>query len=367
MTTLELTDNGITIDGKKASEELNQFYMSSPVGAISTAVGDTFYGINHRLMPNPLPINKDHYGMTFFTRPLMNMTTGNLRMVRQMIPLLNTNSRSIPRIIRLLFDKNLKKLESLESPFVDNQQAFIPFLTDTLLSISGWPDIEAPMFNSPEGVYKESFSFVDGLTLNYTTYNIQASFRNVYGDPVTSFFLYWLHYMSFVYQGLMVPYPNMLIENEIDYQTRIYRLVLDANRNKVTKIAACGAAFPYALSIGASFNFEADRPLNPSNDQITVPFKCMGAMYQDDILIDEFNKTVEYFNWDMKDNSRKNLYTKIPTEYLILFNHRGYPRIDINTYELEWWIDKETYKTVIASVKYKPDNSGLTLDNTRNQ
>lgn len=365
MTTLELTDNGLTIDGKKASDELDNLYMSSPVGAIDTSVGDTFYGINHRLMPNLLPINKDHYGMTFFTRPLMNMTSGNLRMVRQMIPLLNTNPRSIPRIIRLLFDKNLNKVESVESPFVDSQQAFIPFLTDTLLSISGWPDIEAPMYNSQEGAYKESYSFVDGLTLNYTTYNIQASFRNVYGDPVTSFFFYWLHYMSFVYQGLMVPYPNMLIRNEIDYQTRIYRLVLDANRNKVTKIAACGAAFPYAVSIGASFNYEAERPLNNSNDQITVPFKCMGVIYQDDILVHEFNKTVAYFNDGMSDLNRKTKYIKIPTEYLILFNHRGYPRIDVNTYELEWWIDKETYKTIMAQVKYQPNSSSISLDPTR--
>ncbi len=361
MSTLELTDNGLTIDGTKATDELDKFYMASPVGALSTAVGDTFYGINHRLMPNPLPINKDHYGMTFFTRPLMNMTSGNLRQVRQMIPLLNTEARSIPRIIRLLFDKNLNKYESLSSPFVDNNQAFIPFLTDTLLSISGWPDIEAPMYNSQEGGYKESYSFVDGITLNYTTYNIQASFRNVYGDPITSFFFYWLHYMSFVYQGLMVPYPNMLLENEIDYQTRIYRLVLDANRNKVTKIAACGAAFPYAISIGASFNYEADKPLNPSNDQITVPFKCMGAMYQDDILIYEFNKTVSYFNRHMRESERAAVYTKIPTEYLILFNHRGYPRIDPNTYELEWWIDKETYKAIMSNVTYRPDNANISL------
>lgn len=366
MTTLELTDNGLTIDGSKAGDEIGKFYASSPAGAISTALGDTFYGINHRQTPNPLPINKDHYGMTFFTRPLMNMTTGNLRAVRQMIPLLNTNARSIPRIIRLLFDKNLNKHESLDSPFVDNQQAFIPFLTDTLLSISGWPDIEAPMFNSPEGAYKESYSFVDGLTLNYTTYNIQASFRNVYGDPVTSFFYYWLHYMSFVYQGLLVPYPNFMLENEIDYQTRIYRLVLDVNKNRVTKIAACGAAFPYAVSIGAAFNFESDRPLNPSNDQITVPFKCMGAIYQDDILLHEFNKTVQYFNTNMKDSIRSKSYQKIPTEYLVLFNHRGYPRIDPNTYELEWWIDKETYKMVLSNVKYQPDSSNISLDRSRN-
>lgn len=337
----------------KSSEDpvkdaLDKVFQSTSVGPLTTAIGDTFYGLNHRQMPNPVPINKDHFGLTFFTRPLMNMTTENLRMVRQMMPLLTTESASIPRIIRCTLDRDLVTTESLSSPFVDNQQAFIPILTDTLLSMSGWPDVTVPTFTSKEGMYKESYSLVDGLSLNYTTYDIQASFRNVPGDPITLLLLVWLHYMSNVYQGNLVPRPNFIIENEIDYQTRIYRLILDSTKTKVQKIAACGAAFPTAVPIGGAFNFEADRPLNNSNDQITVPFRCMGAMYQDDILIKEFNETVVFFNNSMLDGYRETHFQLIPNDILILFNHRGYPRINPDTYELEWWIDKNTFNQVLS-------------------
>lgn len=353
MAEITLSDNSLYLDGKKITNELDQLYSEGPIGTVSTAVGDTFYGINHRLMPNVLPINKDHYGMTFFTRPTMNMSRDNLRMCRQMIRLLSDRKESLYRIIRVLLDPSIERYDSsISSPFVDNRMAFIPFLTDTLISLSGWPDVEAPTYNSPEGMYKESYSFVDGVTQNYTTYNIQASFRNIHGDPVTNLFLYWLHYMSLVFQGLMTPYPQYLIHNEIDYMTRIYRLVLDHTRTYVTKIAACGAAFPYAVSIGAAFNFEAERPINNSNDQITIPFKCMGAMYQDDILIDEFNRTVGFFNSAMRDSNRAGQCTKIPQKYLILFNHRGYPRINPDTMELEWWVDSGTYNSVINDIRY---------------
>lgn len=362
MTKIEVSKTGLIIDGVRSDEELEKFYRSSPFGSINSAIGDTFYGINHRQMPNVLPINKDFYGLTFFTRPLMNMSTSNLRLVRQMIPLLTTKSESIPRIIRLLFDKNLNISESLNCPFVDNQNAFIPILTDTLVSISGWPDIDAPMFTSDEGIYKEAYSFIDGLTLNYSSFNIQATFRNIYGDPITFLFLYWLHYMSFVYQGLLVPHPGMLIQNEIDYQTRIYRFVLDVTKSKVQKWAACGAAFPYALSIGNTFNYDSEQPINESNNQISVPFKAMGAMYMEDILLDEFNRTVEMFNWNMRNENRTKYYQKIPHEYLVLFNHRGYPRINLSTNELEWWIDKDKFNLIMGDLKYKPMNEFITLD-----
>ncbi len=36
------------------------------------------YGINHRQTPLAIPQNKDHYGLTFFTRPQLNFRAANL-------------------------------------------------------------------------------------------------------------------------------------------------------------------------------------------------------------------------------------------------------------------------------------------------
>lgn len=315
----------------------------SGIGNLSTAIGDSFYGINHRQQPYAVPINRDVFGLTFFTRPLLNLSSKNIRVNRKLSPLLSANPESIQRIIRCTLDPRLAARDSISSPLVDPQQAFIPILTNNLLSMSGWPDQATPIYQSSEGVYKETFGMVDGIVDNYSSYEISASFRNMPGDPITGLFHYWQQYMSSVFVGTMIPYPDLLIENEIDYQTRIYRLVLDWSKQKVQKIAACGAAIVSGVPNGAAFNFESDRPLNNANDQISISFRCFGAMYQDDILITEFNAVVAMFCDLMTDRLRPTNMVHVPVAFLEVFNSRGYPRINPANYNLEWWVTKEDY------------------------
>ncbi len=358
----------VTKDGTSTKQsELDKALGRAPGGDRLTIMGDNFYGLNHRQQPSGIPINKDFYGLTFFTRPQLNLTTGNLRAHRLLTPLTNREPSSIQRIIRLLLDRRLHS-EGLNSPFVDSQQAFIPVLTNSLLSMSGWPDVVTPFSTSPQGVYKEEYSQIDGLTQNYSAYDITANFRNLPGDPISALMFYWTHYASLVYEGVLVPYPDMIVNNEVDYDTRIYRLVLDSTKTRVTKIAACGAAFPTNAPLGAAFDFEHDRPINSSRDQISIHFQCMGAMYQDDILIDEFNRTVALFNDGMA--ARNFSYTKgraangemattwsnrfhkqVPMDALAIFNHRGYPRIDPETYELQWWVTNEDWQERVGSLQ----------------
>ncbi len=324
------------------AENVERVFRETPVGEIGSAIGNNLFGINHRQTPGLMSINKDHFGMTFFTRPRLNLTTENIRAVREFTPLLTNEPASFQRTIRCLLDPQLGK-NNVASPFTDRQQAFIPVLTNNLLSISGWPDVILPFSTSQEGVYKEAFSMADGLTKNYSTYTLTANFRNLSGDPITLLFLTWIHYMSLVYQGIIVPYPDMIVENEIDYMTRIYRLVLNSSKTHVQKIAACGASFPVNVPIGAAFNFETETPYNQANGQLSVSFQAMGAIYQDDILIDEFNRTVVAFNGGMDDSHRDQYYKMASISQLGLFNTRGYPRINPDTYALEWWIANEDF------------------------
>lgn len=333
-----------TNTGESIADVVQRVYETAPSGPINSAIGNTFFGINHRQQPSAISINKDNFGLTFFTRPRLNLTTENLRTVRMFTPLLSTESASYQRIIRCLLDPELAwGNKQISSPFVDPSQAFIPVLSNHLLSMTGWPDLDAPTYTSHEGHAKEAFSIIDGITQNYTTYDITANFRNLPGDPISLLFLAWIHYASNVYLGNMVPYPDAIIQQEIDYNTRIYRLVLDPAKRKVQKICATGAAFPSSVPIGASFAFEAGQPLNQGLEQITINFKSMGFMYNDDILCDEFNRTTVLFNPGMKDSLRDHYYKLIPYDALPIFNHRGYPRINLDNYELEWYVAIEDF------------------------
>lgn len=324
---------------------LNDVFKSTPLGDVRSSIGNNLFGINHRQTPNRIPINRDHYGLTFFTRPMLNLTNQNLRAVRDFIPLLTTNELSLPRMIRTYLDPRL----GLPCPIADDKSAFIPILTNLLQSCSGWLDPYVEVHTSKPGVKREVFSMVDSVIDKYSAYDISATFRNMEGDPITAMFALWTSYMSGVFEGVLVPYPDFIAYNEIDYNTRIYRLVLDRNKRIVQKIAACGAALPKNTPLGGSFNFESDRPLNPTNDQIQIQFHCNGYSYNDPILVYEFNSVVAMFNPEMAEDAYQSEMTEIPQYELMYFNTTAcYPRIDPNTMELKWYASNDLYNAVIT-------------------
>lgn len=330
---------------------LDDYFQSTPIGSIDKAIGNNLYGINHRQVNGMVPSNRDSYGLTFFVRPQLNLQSDNIRNARQFYPMLTQNPLTIQRFVRATLDPRLlsgytfgkHKVPPIRCPMVDNSNAFIPILTNNLNSISGWPDITAPTFTSKPGLYNEVYSQVDGLTRYYESFDLDATFRNTKGDPILYMFYVWLHYSSMVFEGRLVPYVDFISENEIDYNTRIYRLVLDQTKQTVTKIAATGVSFPISAPTGSFFDFNSERPFNDQNKDITIRLRCLGVDYQDDILIKEFNQTVSIFNPDMLDRNRENGMVQVKKNTIGMFNNRGYPRIDPSSNELQWWVPRDVF------------------------
>jgi len=347
-------------DGTLLWNELNKVSEKSAFGNMGNTIGRMFYGINHRSQPGFVPINKDYHGLTFFTRPELNFSTVNLQTERKMTRLLSGSQYSLETFIRCQLDNRVMNSNNeMKSPLVDNNQAFIPLLTNTLLSISGWPDDINATFSSDSGLYGEVYGFIDGPAENYGTYDVTANFRNIIGDPITKLFYYWSRYAKLVHEGIyLVPYPENLMEMRVDYNTRVYRLVLDDSKTYVTEIAACGAAFPLSSPTGAKFNYESDKPINQSNDQISIPLRCFGFVVYDDILIKEFNDTVAMFNSGMTvTNLNSGYYIKVPQVALSLFNNYGYPRIDPVTRELQFFVSRTVFEHFLPGVLNSDDTT----------
>jgi hypothetical protein len=358
--------------------DLGDISRSSGMGDMYAAMQDSFYGINHRGTGNPLQHSAEQYGLTFFTRPMLNLTYHNALADRRLHPYLTEDRTSIKRAIRAILDPRGNRGEFsaikmdiqpgdkdvgdapqvLDSPLVDPRSPFICLLTNNLLSLSGWPDVTVETYTSTPGMMNESWGMVDGPSRNYSSYDLTANFKNVAGDPITLFFNAWITYMTQVYAGVMVPYPDMILYNEIDYMTRIYRITFDPTRTYVQKIFATGGAFPTANPLGAAANFNSERPISEENAQISVPFKCFGAEYNDPVTIMEFNRLVQIYDplmitpIDVMDNIVANielndvtpvgvlqgLYAKIPPELKKQFNYRGKPRINPLTMEFELFL-----------------------------
>lgn len=328
---------------------LNDIMKTTTLGDFRSPVGAALYGINHRMTPGPVPINRDYHGLVLLTRPQLNLTPQNVRAMRAFIPLLTTEEVSIQRMVRKLLDP---RLTNELCPLVDDRQAFIPILTNHALSLSGFPD---PYVNSRltnAGVAKEVTGQIDDIVDLYHAYDINISFRNMVGDPITTLFYTWIQYASAVFRGVMIPYPDFIAANEYDYNTRIWRLVLDRNKRFVTKIACTGAAYPRNVPLGAAFDFAHDKPLNSNNETINISFQAFGACYNDPILIYEFNKTVGIFNPDMREDATGALQgrmVQVPFAELQWFNNRGYPRIDPESLELQWYVTPGEFETVIRA------------------
>ena len=340
------------------TKTLDQLFSSMPTGSLERAIANNLRGINHRQIPGNLPSNRDMPGYTFFVRPQLNMQADNIRNVRKLSMLLNNVPTSMQRYIRCVLDPRLMNgvayashaIPPIDCPIFDNLQAFIPVLTNNMTSISGWPSISVPTFSSKPGLFNESFTMVDGRVVNNETYDLNANFRNTRGDPVLLMFYTWAMYMSFVFEGKLVPYLDFITENELDYNTRIYRIVTDYRRQTITKIAATNVAIPTGVPVGDAFDIPGDKPYSEANTDISMRFKCTGVDYFDDVLAYEFNKTVAIFNPSMSDKNRPNSMIAIDPKLINSFNFKGYPYINAKTAELEWYTSLSAFNTTATSV-----------------
>lgn len=348
--------------------------IESGLGDINTTIANIFRGFNHRGGAVNVPDNKDNQGYTFFTRPRLNLTYDNAYVSRKLRPYLTSDKSSILRAIRVyldplsqrgrdvnylrgsLFGENHKSLINLaagdivDSPLVDKDSPFIHILGGTLLSLTGWPDETLDTYTSEPGMMKESFSIVDTYIDNYETSDLTATFRNIKGDAITLLFRAWMEYCGRVLSGEMIPWADSLVEYEIDYETRIWRIVTDVSGRRVTKIGSAVAGIPTANPIGQSMNYDVTRPYSEDTKEISVPFKCVGFEVNDPILVEEFNDTIFMFNPAVEkavnDYDNQKAYVKVPAKWLDYFTGQLVMTIDEESWIIQWWVKRDYFELI---------------------
>ena len=358
-------------------KSLDSILENLPIGSVERAIGNNLYGINYRQTGNAVPRAKDGYGFAFFTRPQLNLSTLNVTNYRGFYNLLTQNSASYQRFTRLMLDPRIGYNRDKTCPFVDEMNPFISVLTNNIVSMSGWPDLTAPVYTSATGLYGEEHSMVDGVTNHYEAFDIDATFRNTRGNPLLYFFYIWIKYQTLVFEGILNPYFDMISENEIDYNTRIYRIITDPNKRYVTQIGCSGASFPVNVPTGNLFDLNTDTPMNTRNSELNIRFRCMGFLAFEDIVKYWFNQTVAMFNPSMRKVLEHDMdnygdlatredpawvyeipgsdYVKVPymlgmaaelqgiDSGLLPVNHRATPFINLHTNELEWWVSRNQF------------------------
>lgn len=364
---------------------IDQILENFPIGDVGRAISDNLYGFNTVTKNSPIPRSRDSYGYTFFTRPQLNLTDINVFNNRKFHGLLARNPMSYGRYVRMMLDPRLGH-NGMKSPLVNNNNAFIPLLTNTIEDLSGFPDMALPTSTSETGLYGQQQTVGDGTPNHFEEFDITCSFKPIQGNVTLYLFMIWIYYISLVsVDGSMSPYLGMIYEKEIDYNTRVYRLVMDQSNTYVRELLATGASFPVNLPMGARGDFSSERPYMDTGSSISIQFKSNGYLFGDDYYKLEFNRTQAIFNTGIAeilrfDNTSRNreaihranpkrIYyieggslVKIPTVFATAnesnfsFNpfyslrYHLIPYINLFTNELEWWCDRAVFDRLLGKV-----------------
>lgn len=354
------TVNSYTIDNDRLiqtgsvfqnSKHLDEILMSNGFSQFDNALSSSLYGIDILSSPSPAQMTNEHNGLVFFTRPMLNLSYYNLTVERSFTPMMTANNKSVAAYVRAILDPIGNSTYS--SPLVDSYNPFIPLLSNTVQSLSGWRDPIVDTYQSPAGIKKEQWAMVDSSNKVYTNYELSATFRNVRGNFLYYLFHVWQTYMSLVYEGAIRPHSPFIVANTIDYQTRIYRLILNPTRTHVEEIVSCNAAFPLANPSGVRANYNQEQPVNREVDVMNQTFLAQGANYFDPYQMYEFNRTVGALNPVFaNEKTRMTAYRRLwPKEYK-LFTYRALPFINTQTSRLEWWVSNKMHASILGKVDY---------------
>lgn len=343
-------------------EMIDLLLASNGKGTQANGLTNSLFGFNVDNSPAPYPVNNDNVGYIFVTKPDMNLTVDNVVNARELQWLLNTNQNSLGRFIRNTLDPKQSK-DTINSPssLVDPRNGFIPAFSNHAITVTGFPDNVTGVRSTRPGVYKEVHIMVDDVFKNFGEYSLNMSLKNVRGSIMLNMIYAWMFYQSAAYLGDLSPRPENVIENRLDYTTRIYRITLDSTKTYVQNIWCSGYSIPVSINTGQLLTYDIEKPFNALTGTIDIEFRCVGSKLNDELIIEQFNNVTIMHNPLMKGQERSNSMKKLTKRELNFLQNSSYPYINRATRELEWWVTNEVYNlnkgkielldTLIASTK----------------
>lgn len=281
-------------------------------------------------------------GLNFVSRPLLNLSDSNIRLHENLVNLESPRNHSIQGYVKGMLDKRSGQLMS--NDLFDNKYAWIPLLTNLCKVSTGFPDVSLNFSKSSPGFRNQVYQRVDGILTFNMDLNIRQTYSAMKPNILPMLFESWVQYIEGVTLGDegMSPYPEALIQNYVDYDCRIYHLIMNKNMRSLEGIYCTGGSAPNMLPVGAQSTIDrtSDSNRGQGQDEYEMNFEGVGFRFNSVIACDMFNRCSYYFNPELEPQVRNNYYRKLEVaEYFSAQygNQRIYPLINIKTMELEYW------------------------------
>lgn len=352
-----------TPEGFLSKETLNNLFdrvsVASGRGSVSQSFYDQISGLNMLNTPPTLPNVRERAGLTFWTRPNLNLSDSNLRAWPPFYDAIADVNATPPMmsylsVVRSLLDPRgcwspIDGGNNRLSPLIDNLSPFIPWLSNSLISMSGWPEILAGTFTSSEGNHHEAYTILDDTIKNYRVWDLSSSHRNPEGNLIGILLYMWVAAASLTFEGDMVPYPDSIRNRRRNYMSRIFRFATDDRMHRIEEWWST-IAYPYMAPTAVNANFSIDSPFNTEAQQVSINWKCTACETYDPRVLVDFNRISVYFNPYLHPNIREQYMVKVDQSQWQRFNYKCYLYIDTNLKVFERWVPIKVYNEVMESL-----------------
>lgn len=281
--------------------------------------------------------NMESSGLTFITRPELNLTLSSIKQDDTLAMLASDDPNSIAFGIKCMLDARLARGEvagperstielASKSQLIDNRLPFIVPLCNSIESITGFPDLTLDTETSDGGYMGEDQTTARGSDLMQNTNDISISFKEIHGGINMAILYYWVYWTILAVQrGTVVAYPDDIAELRMCYTTSIYRFVLDPKKRTILKWAKATGCFPVNVPIGNTFNFSEGEDFLSAAMKFSVTFKANHIEYFSPSIFLDFNKLMARF----AGRSYHKSGDKLPPE--AKYNLMGLPWIDVSS------------------------------------
>jgi len=301
--------------------------------------------------------NNEHAGLTFITRPKLNLTAGNIRQNRLMSMLDSGDPLSIQFMIRMLLDTKLSQTPTFlplvdRSPLLDAYSPFLTPLMNCIESVSGFPSANIETYTTEGGFFSEDLTYAAGSDRNRKSFDLQLSFVDMQGGVCAALLQMWMEYICAVSVGEMIAYAEDINAQRINYTVSLYRFLLDPSKRFITRWCKCTGGFPISRPSGAVFDINSSELFVEAAKKFSVTFKFnhMGVE-NDPVILKEFNMLMQRSCPTIVSSERysaRERLTNVP-----FTNYMGLPYIYETEYgpELVWMADPtENVDTLTADL-----------------
>lgn len=359
---------------EKRAEYLDAAFKDANAPGYDTALINSFRGF--RAYPNGpamMPASDNLIGLMFLTRPEINLSDDNVRRSEGLVKLLGVGPSDYGSYIRGLLDRRWANGKTI--PMLDNELPFISCLNEYLKTSTGFSDLSLSTNTSEPGLRQQVYQTINSKLDENGQFTISQTYYNPKPSIIQAIFQIWLTYISEVKSGdnQVYPYLDYLMCNRIDYDCRIYHLIMNKDSQYLESIFAGVQSIPTSFPAGSIANIDRTASTNrgEGQDDFSIQFSTVGMRFDELSLINSFNRHSFRYASGLYEDAIKGAGIRFsevePNEYE-KYAYRMYPLLLLRTSDgsktnnriyrrsgikLTWWAIKDKVSETANNNSFK--------------